>query len=151
MSSTLNLTWNDYLPVVGMFLRQRNPKVAMSFFVRKYFLNSAPTPTWHNWWLTGDKLVTSDPVITSFLLYKFACTTGDKLVINWWPVHNWWRSPVRPAGPLVWPMRGKSQWSISFMQSMTTMASNLSLFVQNGDLVYSLEFSEIMYFGGQTM
>ncbi len=32
---------------------------------------------------TGDKLVTSDPVITSFLLCEIACITGDKLVINW--------------------------------------------------------------------
>ncbi len=47
---------------------------------------------------TGDKLMTSDPGITSFLPCKFAFTTGDKLVINWWLVHNWWRSPVRPAG-----------------------------------------------------
>ena len=51
----------------------------------KTHLGVCSVPSWHNWWLhglAGDKLVTSDPVITGFLQWKIACTTGDKLVIK---------------------------------------------------------------------
>ena len=40
------------------------------------------------------------PRYHKFLPWKIACTIGGKLVINWWIVHNWWQSPVRPTGKL---------------------------------------------------
>ena len=69
-------------------------------------------PSRHNWWLTGDKLVTSDPVITSFYNVKLHA----QLVTNWWLVHNWWQSPIRPAGT------EEPFWLHFFFQCITTLA-----------------------------